>query len=277
MDETGTLIVEKQNKESYFDGSAFQLLGWRILGALITSITGGICFPFAICWLYDWKTKHTVINGKRLKFVGSAGELFGTWILCLLLTIVTLGIYSFYIPFKIKRWKEANIFFEDEVPSFSAIQNLKKAEASFFDGNFWELFGIELLAGIITFFTIGICYPKAMEIIYKYEQNHKVYNEQRCAFNGTASQLFGTWIICIILSLITFGIYTWWVPIKIKQWQINHTYFISEGPTEENQNKDSLSFDGMITKSPVIAFICGGLLIIPVFLISFLVNYLVSL
>lgn len=44
---------------SYFDGGLLQLLGWRILGALVTAITLGICYPWAVCMVYNWEIKHT--------------------------------------------------------------------------------------------------------------------------------------------------------------------------------------------------------------------------
>ena len=91
--------------ESYFDGGVFQWLGWKILGWLVTGFTFGICYPFAVNWMYSWEARHTVIDGRRLKFTGSAGGLFGTWILCLLLTFVTFGIYCFWVPLRIHRWK----------------------------------------------------------------------------------------------------------------------------------------------------------------------------
>ena len=77
-------------EESYFDGGLLQLIGWRILGALITTLTLGICFPWACCMIYNWEVKHTVINGRRLMFTGTAMQLFGSWIKWLLLTIITL-------------------------------------------------------------------------------------------------------------------------------------------------------------------------------------------
>ena len=64
--------------------------------------------------IYDWETKHTVINGKRLKFDGTALQLFGNWIKWLLLTIVTLGIYSFWLGIKLKQWKTKHISFIEE-------------------------------------------------------------------------------------------------------------------------------------------------------------------
>lgn len=85
----------RNNSDSYFDGGVFELLGWKILGGLVTVITLGICYPLAVNWLYSWEAKHTVIEGRRLKFTGSAGGLFGTWIICILLSIITFGIYAF--------------------------------------------------------------------------------------------------------------------------------------------------------------------------------------
>lgn len=75
----------RNNSDSYFDSGVFELIGWKILGGLVTGITLGICYPFAVNWLYSWEAKHTVIEGRRLKFSGSAGGLFGTWIICILL------------------------------------------------------------------------------------------------------------------------------------------------------------------------------------------------
>ena len=97
--------MEVQTEKSYFDGGLLQLIGWQILGGLITALTLGICYPWAICMLYRWETKHTVINGRRLKFNGTAMQLFGNWIKWLLLTIITLGIYGFWLNIKLKQWK----------------------------------------------------------------------------------------------------------------------------------------------------------------------------
>lgn len=88
---------------SYFDGGLLQLIGYRILGFLVTFLTFGICAPWAICLVYNWETKHTVINGQRLYFNGTAVGLFGNWIKWLLLTIVTLGIYSFWLSIALKK------------------------------------------------------------------------------------------------------------------------------------------------------------------------------
>lgn len=96
---------------SYFDGGLLQLIGWKILGFLITVCTLGICFPWAYTMIYSWEAKHTVIEGKRLYFDGSAVGLFGLWIKWLLLIIITLGIYSFWISISLKKWKTKHTHF----------------------------------------------------------------------------------------------------------------------------------------------------------------------
>ena len=102
-----------QTEKSYFDGGLLQLIGWKILGAIVTSITLGICYPWAFCMIYSWEAKHTVINGRRLKFTGTAMQLFGNWIKWILLTIITLGIYAFWLNIKLIQWKTKHTEFAD--------------------------------------------------------------------------------------------------------------------------------------------------------------------
>jgi uncharacterized membrane protein YjgN (DUF898 family) len=91
--------------ESYFDGGLFGLIGYSLLGFLITVLTLGICYPWAIVMLLRWKISHTVIDDRRMRFTGSAIGLFGMWIKWLLLIIVTLGIYSFWVGISMKKWE----------------------------------------------------------------------------------------------------------------------------------------------------------------------------
>jgi uncharacterized membrane protein YjgN (DUF898 family) len=100
-----------ENNKSYFDGGLLELIGWSILGALITGLTLGICYPWALCMRYGWKVNHTVINGRRLKFSGSAAGLFGHWIKWLLLSVITIGIYGFWVGIALEKWKVKNTSF----------------------------------------------------------------------------------------------------------------------------------------------------------------------
>ena len=99
------------NGESYFDGGLLQLIGWSLLGCLITVLTFGICLPWAVCMIYRWEASHTIINGHRLTFDGTAIQLFGKWIVWFLLTIITIGIYGLWVTIKLRKWKASHTHF----------------------------------------------------------------------------------------------------------------------------------------------------------------------
>ena len=53
---------------------------------------------------------------------------------------------------------------------------------------------------------------------------HTVIDGSRLVFDGTGSQLFGNYIKWFLLTIITFGIYGFWLSIKMKQWVVKHTH-----------------------------------------------------
>lgn len=109
---SSTGFVVPMNNNSYFDGGLLQYIGWSILGFLVTVFTLGICYPWAVTMILAWKTRHTVISGRRLIFTGSAIGLFGNWIKWWLLCIITLGIYSFWLFIAMEKWKVKHTEFE---------------------------------------------------------------------------------------------------------------------------------------------------------------------
>ena len=99
--------------KSKFKGSLLGLIGVNILSWLITFFTLGLATPWAMCIKYKWEAKHTVIEGRRLKFIGSGSSLFLHYIKWWILTIITLGIYGFWLYIKLLQWKTENTVFED--------------------------------------------------------------------------------------------------------------------------------------------------------------------
>lgn len=95
-----------------FDGGAGNYLGVAIVAFLLTVITLGIAFPWALCLKEQWRCHHTMIGGRRLKFTGSGLSLIGLWIKWFLLLIVTLGIYSFWIVPSLNKWIVEHTQFE---------------------------------------------------------------------------------------------------------------------------------------------------------------------
>lgn len=67
----------KFGRQSFFDGGLLSLIGWSIFGFIVTVISLGILYPWALVMVYGWKINHTVIDGHRMQFNGSAVGLFG--------------------------------------------------------------------------------------------------------------------------------------------------------------------------------------------------------
>jgi|GEM_PF-500838 len=103
-------------KGSYFDGGPFQLLFWTILGRLLTFFTFGLGYPWAMCMVYGWTVKHTVVNDRRLKFNGTGLSLFGHWILWWFLCVITAGIYYIWLNVALEKWRVSHTTFADGTP-----------------------------------------------------------------------------------------------------------------------------------------------------------------
>ena len=242
--------VETKKKEirtdSYFDGGVLELIGWRILAFLITIVTLGIAAPWAQCMLYSWQIKHTVYNGKRLKFEGTGGDLFVNIFKWIFFSIITLGIYIFFIPVRKARWVVSNIHFEDE--------ELVKDE-SFFDGNTLQLIGINILSYIITIFSLGLLYPFAVCLKLKWINKHTVINKKKIVFDGNGIQLWGKYLLWYLLTIITLGIFLIWQPILMLKWQTKHIHIKKVG--EEEKKDYSLLIVIPIAIALVIAVSCA--------------------
>ena len=105
--------MEKKRAVSEYDGGGVSRFGWVLLAIFVAVITLGICLPWAMVWIKTYDTEHTVIEGRRLKFIGTGIGLLGNWIKWWLLTIITIGIFGFFVPTKMRKWVAQNTFFAD--------------------------------------------------------------------------------------------------------------------------------------------------------------------
>ncbi len=87
-----------------FDGGAATYLGTLLLAVVITVVTFGIAYPFALVLQKRWVAKHTFIDGHRLVFTGTGIGLFGNWLKWFLLSIVTLGVYLLWVVPRLQKW-----------------------------------------------------------------------------------------------------------------------------------------------------------------------------
>ncbi|EHO6907253.1 hypothetical protein KJG39_002547 [Listeria monocytogenes] len=100
-----------------------------------------------------------------------------------------------------------------------------RGSTNFFDGGLGECIGWKVLGFIVTFFTIGICYPWALCKVYGWKINHTVIDGQRLEFQGRAINLFKHWLKWWFFAFITFGFYNFWIFIKLEDWKVKNTIF----------------------------------------------------
>lgn len=220
--------VKKQVRtDSYFDGGLLELIGWRILAFLIIGVTFGIATPWAKCMLYSYQFKHTVYNGKRLKFEGTGGDLFVNIFKWVFFSIITLGIYLIFVPVKKTKWVISNLHYEDE--------EFVKGE-SFFDGSTLQLIGVNLLSFFLNTISFGLLYPFTVCFKLRWINKHTVINKKKVVFTGKALNLFGKYILWCFLTIITLGIYGFWLDIKMLKWQTKNIHIKTVGEQESKDN-----------------------------------------
>ena len=93
-----------------------------------------------------------------------------------------------------------------------------------FTGGLLGLIGIKILQGIIIGLTFGIAAPWAICLKQRWIARHTVIDGRQLIFDGTGGQLFGNYIKWFLLTIITVGIYGFWLDIKMKQWITKHTH-----------------------------------------------------
>ncbi len=95
-------------------------------------------------------------------------------------------------------------------------------QPSYFDGRTIALIGINLLTYLLTTISLGFAYPAMYCFKLRWIYSSTVINGYRMKFTGRGGQLFGRYILWTFLTIITFGIFGLWLPVKYKKWEISH-------------------------------------------------------
>lgn len=205
---------------SYFDGNTWQLIGYRILSALVNTITLGIAYPWMLCMVQRWEVKHTVIHGRRLKFNGHGHQLIGKYLLWVFLTIITFGIYGIWLGLGMKKWVVKHTVYADE----------ERPVDSYFSGGAGGYLGIHILQFVLTLFTLGIGKAWADKMVLKWEARHTHIGGSPLEFNGTGGQLFVKYLLLALLTPLTLGIYALFFTVIYMKWQVKHTEAVYQTP-----------------------------------------------
>ena len=93
-----------------------------------------------------------------------------------------------------------------------------------FTGGLFGMIGIGILQTIIIVCTLGFGTPWAICLKERWYVKHTIIDGHKLTFDGTGAQLFGNFIKWMLLTIITLGIYSFWLSIKMKQWVAKHTH-----------------------------------------------------
>lgn len=101
-------------------------------------------------------------------------------------------------------------------------------EKSYFDGRLIQLIGWTILCTLVNVITIFILYPVTMTWKIKWKYQHTVYDGKRLVFKGNGFGLLLKWILWLLLSVITIGIFLLFIPIKLEKWKASNTTLVDD-------------------------------------------------
>lgn len=94
-----------------------------------------------------------------------------------------------------------------------------------FDGGAGTYVGTLILGQLLTWLTLGICYPFSVVLVERWRAKHTILHGRRLRFTGTAMGIFGRWVGWLALIIITCGIYAFWVIPRVERWKVEHTRY----------------------------------------------------
>lgn len=103
-----------------------------------------------------------------------------------------------------------------------------------FDGGAATYLGTCLLAVAVAVLTLGVCIPFSVVLLQRWRSKHTYLMGHRLRFTGMATHLFGLWLKWWFLTLITLGIYSFWVMPRLVKWMTEHTDIDPDAIPEQN-------------------------------------------
>lgn len=217
--------LNPSEQPSYFDGRTWQLAGRTVLAWFVTCISLGLAFPWMLCMLQEWQAKHTVVNGRRMRFTGTGGQLIGKFILWWFLSLITFGVYTVWLGLGVKKWVVKHTVFEDEVTT-----------PSYFSGGAGGYFVAHAFSWLLILFTLGLAKPWADRMVITWETNHTHIGGETLTFVGKGGGLFWHYLLLYILTPLTLGIYALLFPVRYIRWKVENTKVVSKITPAAKQN-----------------------------------------
>ncbi|MFH1812331.1 MAG: DUF898 family protein [Pseudomonadota bacterium] len=207
-----------------FTGTGGEIFVKFLVGMILTAITMGIYMPWFMVSIMQYAASKTTIEGGpkgslQVEFKGTGGQLFVVGLVGALLTSITFGIYG--------AWFMANLmrFYADNTTAKAADGTTYRLRFTATGG---ELFVAYLVGILLTSITFGIYAPWFMCKLYTLfaEKTDILRGDTKVgtvAFSGTGGNLFVTFLVGYLLTMVTLGIYSFWFQVKMMQFMAQNT------------------------------------------------------
>lgn len=206
-----------------------QLFKHMFLGYLFTIWTFGIYLPWFVMRMIRFQQEHTVAIGAsrsyRFHTELTGGELFKTLIGGYLLTGITFGIYMPWFLVKLVRTLvEATELHSDQ-------ERLGTIRFTLTGGELFKTFIVGYLLTAITLGIYGFWFQVKMLKLFANSTEISVRGRAyRGDFTGTGGEAFKVNFLGYLLTMITFGVYSFWYMANLLRFQLGNTRFV---PAEE--------------------------------------------
>lgn len=207
-----------------FQGTGGELFVTFLVGALLSVITLYIYMPWFMCRLARYFADNTTLGPTRrgdlrVEFTGQGGELLVILLLHGFLCLITLYIYMPWFLVKLIKFFCAN--------TQAVAQDGTRFRLEF-EGTGGELFVTFLVGALLSAITLYIYTPWFICKLNKaiFSRTAILENEQRVGnfdFEGSGGELFVTFLVGALLTVITLYIYMPWFQVKILRFTAENT------------------------------------------------------
>lgn len=101
---------------------------------------------------------------------------------------------------------------------------------STFTGGVLSFLFYSLLAFLAVTFTFSLALPWVYAAFHRWLAAHTTIDGRPLRFDGTGSELFWHFLLWLVLTVLTFGIYGFWLYIRLTAWRVSHTHFADARP-----------------------------------------------
>ncbi|HIU71131.1 MAG TPA: DUF898 family protein [Candidatus Enterosoma merdigallinarum] len=202
------------NGESQYDGSAFIEALLAIGLRLFSLVSLGLLFPPLFFFRCRYLSQHIKIDGKRLIFEAELSSFYRLWLAYLCLSLITIGVFLFFLPSRIRNWTLLHFHLEGESAALRGGT----------DSQFVERFAFTILSKIVNLLTLYILKPYIMVTETKFLASRTVLDGRRLVFDGSGTILFADYIKWYFLTIVTLGVYAFFVRNRLLQYKVKHIH-----------------------------------------------------